>query len=80
MILSNFLPRIKVDKSNFHEIIPVSLDLQEVIQEKYYTQTGSEAQKVGKMQGHNKSLLPHVKPQKETKILSQLPSSTTSID
>ena len=33
MALSNFLSRIKVDKSNPNEIIPISFDLQEILQE-----------------------------------------------
>ena len=38
MTLSDFLSRIKVDKSNPHEIIPSSFDLQEVLKDKYYIQ------------------------------------------
>ena len=45
MTLSNFLSRIKVHKSNPHEIIPIPFDLQEVLQEKYYIQTRSGAHK-----------------------------------
>ena len=35
MTLSDFLSRIKVYKSNPHEIVPISFDLQEVLQERY---------------------------------------------
>ena len=47
-------------------------------------QTRSGAQRagltVGKRHGHDKSLLPNLKPQKAAKILSLLPSSTSSIN
>ena len=33
MTLSDFLSRVKVDKSKLNEIIPISFDLQEVLQE-----------------------------------------------
>ena len=36
MILSDFLSRHKVDDNNPHEIIPISFNLQTVLQEKYY--------------------------------------------
>ena len=82
MTLSDILSRIKVDKSNPHEIIPISFDLQDVLQEKYYIQTSSIAQKeditAGKIHGHDRFLLPHLQPEKAAKILSQLPSNTAS--
>ena len=78
--LSDFLSRIKVDKSNPHEIIPISFDLQEVLQEKYYIHSQSDAQKggtaVGKVPGQEKPLLLHMKPEKTAKISSELPSSS----
>ena len=53
-----FLSRIKVDKSNPHEIIPISFDMQEVLQEKYYIHTRLGTQKagitVGKVHDHDK--------------------------
>ena len=36
MTLSDFLSRIKAGKSNPHEIIPISFDLQKELHEKYY--------------------------------------------
>ena len=45
MTLCDFLSRIKVDRSNPYEINPIWFDLQEVLQEKYYIHTGSEAKK-----------------------------------
>ena len=36
MILSDFLPRQKVDDSNPHEIIPISFSVRDVLREKYY--------------------------------------------
>ena len=80
MTLSDLLSRIKVDKSNPHEIIPIYFDLQEVLQEKYYIQTRSGAQKEGitieKIYGHYKSLLSHLKPENTAKIIFQFPSNT----
>ena len=58
--------------------------MQEVLQEQYYIQTRSGTQKagitVGKIYGHGKSSLSCQNPEKAAKILSQLPSSTTSIN
>ena len=80
MTLGDFLPRIKVHKSNPHKIIPISFDLKEVLHEKYYIQTRSGAKKegftVGKIHEHDKSLLPHLKPEKAAKILSQFSNNT----
>ena len=36
MTLSDFHSRIEVDISNPREIIPISFDLQDILQEKYY--------------------------------------------
>ena len=36
MILSDFLSRQKIDDSNPHEIIPISFNMREVLQERYY--------------------------------------------
>ena len=71
MTLSDFLSRIKVDKFNPHEIIPISSDFQEILHEKYYIHTKSRAQKtgisVGKVHGHDKPLLSHREPGKAAK-------------
>ena len=81
MTLSNFLFRIKADNSKPYKIIPIFFDLQKVFQEKYYIQTRSGAQKegitIGKIHGHDKSLLLHLKPEKAAKIISQFPSNTS---
>ena len=37
MILSDFLPRQRIDKSNPHEIIPISFDMKAILKEKYYS-------------------------------------------
>ena len=68
MTLGDFLSGIKVDKSVCMKMknFPISFDLQDTLQEKYYFQTRSGPQKagitIGEIHGHNKSLLPHVKP------------------
>ena len=36
MILSDFLSRQRVDRSNPHEIIPISLDMKVILKDKYY--------------------------------------------
>ena len=37
MILSDFLLRQKVDKSNPHEVIPIPFDMKAILKEKYYS-------------------------------------------
>ena len=37
MILSDFLSRQKHDDSNPHEIIPISFNMQNILQTRYYT-------------------------------------------
>ena len=80
MILSDFLSRQKVDDSNHHEIIPISFNMREVLQERYYNlgdtteevrylvQTRSQARsngvKVPEVHGIVKSLISHVKPER----------------
>ena len=67
-----FYYRIKLDESNTHDIIHISLDLQEVLQEICYIHTGSAGQKagitVGKIHRHDKVLLHHLKPEKSAKM------------
>ena len=36
MILSDFLSRQRVDRSNPHEIIPISFDMKAILKDKYY--------------------------------------------
>ena len=36
MILSDFLSRQRIDRSNPHEIIPISFDMKAVLKDKYY--------------------------------------------
>ena len=36
MILGDFLSRQEIDKSNLHEIIPISFDMKTILNEKYY--------------------------------------------
>ena len=36
MILSDFLPRQRMDNSNLHEIIPISFDMQAILKDRYY--------------------------------------------
>ena len=43
LTLSDFLSKMKLDKSNPHGIMPILFDLQEVLQEKYCVHTRSGA-------------------------------------
>ena len=65
MTLIDFLSRTKVHNSSPHEIISKSFDIQEVLQKTYYIQTRPGTQKVGitvgKIYGHDKPFLPHIK-------------------
>ena len=36
MILSDFLSRQEIDKSDLHEIIPISFDMKAILNEGYY--------------------------------------------
>ena len=36
MILSDFLSRQEIDKSDLHEFIPISFDMKAILNEKYY--------------------------------------------
>ena len=42
MILSDFLSRQRLDKSNSHEIIPISFDMRAILKDKYYS-VGNES-------------------------------------
>ena len=84
MILSDFLSRQKIDDTNLHEIIPISFSMRDVLQENYYNfgnmtegdkylvQTRSQAKssrvKVPEVHGIEKSLAPHVKPERQKSI------------
>ena len=57
MILSNFLSRQRIDRSNPHEIIPISCDMKTILNDKYYDvgkenryfiQTHSQSKDTGK--------------------------------
>ena len=78
MILSNFLSRQKHDDSNPHEIIPISFNMCNILQEKYdnignsvryLVQTQSQAKSSGiklpEVHGISKSLDPNLQPEKQ---------------
>ena len=81
MILSDFLSRQKVDDSNPHEIIPISFDMRNILQERYYriksrrvedkymVQTRSQAKASGvnlqEIHGVDKGLDPHIRPERQ---------------
>ena len=69
-----------MDISNPHAIISISCNLQQILQEKHI-HPRSGAQKAGitvrELHVHDKIFLPHMKPEKAVKIISQLPSGTT---
>ena len=76
MILSDFLSRQEIDKSDPHEIIPISFDMKAILNEKYYkvgeegkylVQTRSQAKergiKVPEVHGTKKGLDPNLRPE-----------------
>ena len=81
MILSDFLSRQKIDDSNPHEIILISFNMREVLQEKYYnlynmriddkylvqtrSQTKSSGVKLPEVHGIEKGLDSHIKPRRQ---------------
>ena len=81
MVLSDFFSRQKTDDSNPHEIIPISFSLRRVLHENYYklnnttgtdkylvqtrSQTKSRRVKVPEVHGIEKTLVPHVKPERQ---------------
>ena len=79
MILSDFLSRQNVDDSNLHEIIPISINLRTVLQDKYFNlegekerymiQTRSQTKASGvqspEVHGTRKGLDPHKIPEKQ---------------
>ena len=78
IILSNVLSRQKHDNSNPHEIIPISFNMQGVLQDKYYnignvennlvqtqSQVKSSGIKLPEVHGIDKSLDPNIQPEKQ---------------
>ena len=78
MILSDFLSRQGVDKSNLHEIIPILFDMKAILKERYYNignesrylvQAHSQATdseiKLPEVQSINKGINPDIKPERQ---------------
>ena len=78
MILSDFLSRQRVDKSNLHEIIPISFDMKVILKKRYYNienesrylvQTCSQAKdsgiKLPEVHGVNKGINPDIKSERQ---------------
>ena len=84
MILSDFLLKQRVDDSNPHEIIPLSFNMRDVLQERYYnlnsigakdryllqtrSQVKSSRVSLPEVHGIGKGLDPHVRPEKQKPI------------
>ena len=81
MILSDFLSRQKNDNSNPHEIIPISFNMCQILDENYYNeekyliQTRSQAKSSGirlpEVHGMGKNLDHNIKPEKQHAISKQ---------
>ena len=80
MILSDFLSREKSDDSNPHEIIPISFNMCQVLDDNYYnekyfiqtrSQTKSNGTKLPEVHGMGKNLDPNLKPEKQHTISKQ---------
>ena len=54
MILSDFLSRQETDKSDLHEIIPISFDMKAILNEKYYKIEEEKGKYLVKMQSQAK--------------------------
>ena len=78
MILSDLLSRQRIDKSNPHEIIPISLDMTAILEERYYNmgneskyllKTFSQAKdseiKFPGVHSINKGINPDIKPERQ---------------
>ena len=77
MILSDILSRQEIDKSNPHEIIPISFDMKTILNDKYYkveeekgkylvqtqSQTKDSGIKVPEVHGTKKGLDPNLRPE-----------------
>ena len=76
MILSDFLSKQRIDKSNPHEIIPISFDMKAILNNKYYNigkenryivQTHSQSKDTGvklpEVHGAEKGIDPDLKPE-----------------
>ena len=77
MILSNFLSRQKNNDSNLHEMIPISFNMCQVLDDNYYnekyliqtrSQTKSSGTKLLEVHGVGKNLNPNLKPEKQHAI------------
>ena len=82
MILSDYLSRQKVDDSDPHEIIPISFDMRDILQKRYYkikgarvedkymVQTRSQAKASGvnlpEVHGMDNGLVPYIRPERQT--------------
>ena len=75
MILSDFLSRKKNDNSNLHEIIPISFNMCQILDDNYYSekyliqtrsQTKSGGIKLAEVHGMEKNLDPKLKARKTT--------------
>ena len=77
MILSDFLSRQEIDKSNPHEIIPISFEMKTILNDRYYkleegkgkylgqaqSQTKDSGIKVPEVHGTKKGLDPNLRPE-----------------
>ena len=76
MTLSNFFSRQKIDKSNPHEIIPISFDMKVILKDKYYnvgnettylvqtcTQVKDKGIKLPEVHGVDEGVDPNLKPE-----------------
>ena len=77
MILSDFLSRQEIDKSNPHEIIPISFNMKTILNDRYYkveeekgkylvqtrSQTKDSGIKVPEVHGTKKGLDPNLRPE-----------------
>ena len=89
MILSDFLSRQRIDRSNPHEIIPISFDMKAILNDKYYnvgkenrylvithSQSKDTGIKLPEVHGAEKGIDPDIKPEwivRKTQKLAEKP-------
>ena len=87
MILSDFLSRQRIDRSNPHEIISISFDMEAILNDKYYTvgkekrylvQTHSQSKDAGvklpKVHGAGKRYRPRLKTRMDSEKFPEISS------
>ena len=81
MILSDFLSRQIEDDSNLHEIIPISFNIQEILQDNYHQLTTDtyNVQTIAQAKAQANTLLYQMPNQRNRKLLPRLPNCQSKL-